>query len=73
MGIYLIYCAKVVLFKKDYEIPSQKIKDEAKVSSNLMLQGKINAAVKISNSNIGMHPVDDKVLKELQNKHPDPS
>ena len=38
-----------------------------------MLQGKINAAVKTSNSNIGIHPVDDKVLKELQNKHPDPS
>ena len=27
MGIYLIYCPKVVLFKKDYEISSQKIKE----------------------------------------------
>ena len=27
MEIYLIYCAKVVLFKKDYKIPSQKIKE----------------------------------------------
>ena len=26
-----------------------------------------------SNWNTGIHSVDDKVLKELQNKHPDPS
>ena len=39
-----------------------------------MMQGKINAAVKmLSNWNLGIHSVDDKVLKELQIKHPDPS
>ena len=38
------------------------------------MQGKINAAVKkLSNWNIGIQSVDDKVLKELQNKHLDPS
>ena len=37
-----------------------------------MMQGKINAAVKmLSNSSIGIHSVDDKVLKDLQNKHHD--
>ena len=35
---------------------------------------KINAAVKmLPNWNTGKHSVDDKVLKELQIKHPDPS
>ena len=69
MGINLIYWAKVVLFNKNYEIPSQKIKE--KIFSNLMMHCKINAAVKmLSNCNTGIHSVDDKVLKVLQNKHP---
>ena len=39
-----------------------------------MMLGKINDAVKmLSNWNIGRHWVDDKLLKELQNKHPNPS
>ena len=38
------------------------------------MHGKINAAVKmLSNWSTGIHLVDDKVLKELQNKHNDPS
>ena len=38
-----------------------------------MMLGKNNAAVKmLSNSSIGIHSVVHKVLKELQNKHPDP-
>ena len=38
------------------------------------MHGKINAAVKmLSNWSTGIHSVDDKVLKELQNKHNDPS
>ena len=53
---------------------SENKRDEAKISSNLMMHGKINAAVKmLSNLSTGIHSVDHKVLKELQNKHPDPS
>ena len=38
------------------------------------MHGKINAAVKmLSNWSTSIHSVDDKVLKELQNKHNDPS
>ena len=70
----MIYCAKVILFKKEYEISSQKIKDKAKIFSNLMMHGKINAAVKmLSNWSTCIRSVDGKVLKKLQNKHPDPS
>ena len=36
------------------------------------MHGKINAAVRmLLNWNTGIHSVNDKVLKELQNKHPD--
>ena len=42
MGINLIYWTKVVLFNKNYEIPSQKIRE--KTFSNLMMHCKINAA-----------------------------
>ena len=53
---------------------SENERDKPRIFSNLMIQGKINAAVKmLSNSNIGIHSVDDNVLEELQNKHPDPS
>ena len=39
-----------------------------------MMHGKIDAAVKmLSNWSTGIHSVDDKVLKELQNKRSDPS
>ena len=39
-----------------------------------MMHGKINAAVKmLSNLSTGIHSVDHKVLKDIQNKHPDPS
>ena len=38
------------------------------------MHGKINATVKmLSNWSTGIHSVDDKVLKEIQNKHNDPS
>ena len=53
---------------------SESEREEAKIFSNLIMQGRINAAVKmLSNSNIGIHSVDDKVLKEVQNKHLGPS
>ena len=53
---------------------SDNKRDKAKIFSNLMIHGKINAAVKmLSNWNTGIHSVDDKVLQELQNKHSDPS
>ena len=53
---------------------SESETDEAKIFSNLIMQGRINAAVKmLSNSNIDIHSVDDKVLKEVPNKHLDPS
>ena len=49
-------------------------RDEAKIFSNLMMQGKINAALKmLSDSDIGVHTMDDNVIKELQNKHPKPA
>ena len=42
---------------------SENKRDKPRIFSNLMMQGKINAAVKmLSNSNIGIHSVDDKVL-----------
>ena len=45
---------------------------EAKRFSNLTMHGKINAAVRmLLNWNTGIHSVNDKVLKELQNKHSD--
>ena len=53
---------------------SDNKRDKAKIFLNLMIHGKINVAVKmLSNLNTGIHSVDDKILKELQNKHPDPS
>ena len=48
--------------------------DDAKVFSNLILKGKINAALKLlSKSEVGVHTVDEKILKELQMKHPSPA
>ena len=39
-----------------------------------MMHGKLNAAVKmLLNLSTGIHSVDDKVLKELRNWHPDSS
>ena len=65
MGIYLIYIQSS---------KSENKRDKVKIFSNLIIHGKINAAVKmLLNWNRGVHLVDDKVLKELQNKHPDPS
>ena len=53
---------------------SENKRDKAKKFSNLMMHGKINAAVEmLSNWSTGIHSVDDKVLKQLQNKHPHPS
>ena len=41
-------------------------RDEAKIFSNLMMHGKVIAAVKMfSNWSKGIHSVGDKVLKEL--------
>ena len=43
-------------------------RDEAKIFLNLMMHGKLDAAVKmLLNLSTGIHSVDDKVLKELQN------
>ena len=45
---------------------SENKRDEAKIFSKLIRQGKINAAVKmLSNSNIGIQSADDKVRKEV--------
>ena len=39
-----------------------------------MFQGKVNAALKmLSNSDVGVHTVDETILEELQKKHPNPS
>ena len=48
-------------------------KDKAKIFSNLMLKGKVSAALKmLSQEEIGVHEVNDQVVRELQEKHPAP-
>ena len=47
-------------------------KDKAKVFSNLMLQGKVTAALKmLSQEEIGVHEVNEQVIRDLKEKHPD--
>ena len=48
-------------------------RDKAKIFSNLMLQGKVNAALKmLLEEEIGVHEVNEQVVQELKAKHPLP-
>ena len=53
---------------------SRSAEDTARSFAKLIIQGKINAALKLlsSESENGVHKIDD-VLKQLQDKHPKPS
>ena len=48
-------------------------KDFAKIFSNLMLQGKVNAALKmLSQNEVGVHQTNERIVNELKAKHPQP-
>ena len=49
--------------------------DQARIFSNLMLQGKVSAAIKLlsSDPSIGVHEITDDVIKALKEKHPAPA
>ena len=48
--------------------------DKAKTFAKLVFQGKINAAMKLlTDIDAGVHKVDDTILNELQQKHPQPA
>ena len=48
--------------------------DLAKTFAKLIFQGKINAAMKLlTDIDAGVHKVDDTILNELQQKHPQPA
>ena len=49
--------------------------DSARIFAKLIFQGKINAALKFLSSDYdnGAHEINDEILIELQNKHPEPS
>ena len=48
-------------------------KDNAKIFSNLMFKGKVSAALKmLSQEEIGVHEVNEQVIRDLQAKHPAP-
>ena len=52
----------------------KKQDDKAKIFAKLVFQGKINAAMKfLTENDVGVHQVDDKILQALQEKHPQPS
>ena len=48
--------------------------DKAETFAKLVFQGKINAAMKLlTDIDVGVHKVDDTILNELQQKHPQPA
>ena len=48
--------------------------NKAKTFAKLVFQGKINAAIKLlTDIDAGVHKVDDTILNELQQKHPQPA
>ena len=59
--------------KKLHTSKHQNNQDDARIFSNLIMQGKVNAALKmLAKSETGVHKVTDDIVKELQAKYPKP-
>ena len=59
--------------KKLHTSKHQNNQDDARIFSNLIMQGKVNAALKmLAKSETRVHKVTDDIVKELQAKHPKP-
>ena len=68
LDIFDLLCEGRTIQERLQNAKSENKRDEAKLFLNLMMRGKLNAAVKmLLNLSTGIHSVDDKVLKELQN------
>ena len=68
LDIFDLLCEGRTIQERLQNSKSENKRDEAKIFLNLMMHGKLNAAVKmLLNLSTGIHSVDDKVLKELQN------
>ena len=68
LDIFDLLCEGRTIQERLQNANSENKRDEAKIFLNLMMRGKLNAAVKmLLNLSTGIHSVDDKVLKELQN------